>query len=77
MRLAGEVACLADGVEHGSRLRLPDVPVLPESKRWVEIELPPTALVENASARVIVELAGIGRLVGECPIDLDLASFVR
>jgi len=68
IRLAGNLNCMEAEEVLGEPLRLPDVPVLPGAKRWVELEIPADQYRAEALARVTVELEGIGDLVGECPL---------
>jgi hypothetical protein len=68
IRLAGNLNCMEAEEALGEPLRLPDVPVLPGAKRWVELEIPADQYRAEALARVVVDLDGIGQLVGECPL---------
>ena len=67
-RLSGTVDCLFAGTALGAPIRLPDVPILPGASRWVSVELPEDRVLANSLARVTVDLAGYGQLVGECPL---------
>jgi P pilus assembly chaperone PapD len=77
IRLAGNVEGLAgeDGLEE--KRALPDVPVLPGSRRVVEMELTARDVAAGNVARVAIELAGVGRLLGECPLGPDRAAVVH
>ncbi len=73
-RLAGDVAYLVGECALCAPGKLPDVPVLPGSSRWVDIEIPEGGLVPEALARVTVDLADFGRLIGECTLEPTRAS---
>jgi hypothetical protein len=70
IRLAGDLNILAGRTNLGEPIQVPDVPVLPGAARWVEIEIPADQFAENATARVTIELDGIGTLVGETPLQM-------
>jgi hypothetical protein len=53
----------------GEGTDLPDVPVLPGSRRWVELELSPLHMVADLMARINIDIADVGVLIGECPLD--------
>jgi len=73
IRLAGNLDCLQADEALGEPLILPDVPVLPGARRWIEVEIPADQYRAEALARVTIELEGIGQLLGECP--LGVAAF--
>ncbi len=73
-RLAGDVACLIGERALCAPGKLPDVPVLPGTGRWVDIEIPEGGLAPEALARITVDLADFGRLIGECALDPVRAS---
>jgi P pilus assembly chaperone PapD len=77
VRLAGDMKVLRGGEEIGGRVSLPDVPVLPRSRRYVELELQPEQLFTNAMAHVRIELEGVGVLVGECSLDPEKVQLAR
>jgi P pilus assembly chaperone PapD len=68
IRLAGKVNGIGgtDGFEE--ERPLPDVPVLPGTRRIVEMELTERDLAKASVAQVAIDLAGVGRLLGTCPI---------
>jgi hypothetical protein len=74
IRLAGGVDFVTGGRTLGEPLEMPDVPVLPGAKRWVEFEVASGMLVENTSARVILDLGSAGAVVGECPLEAPLVG---
>lgn len=69
VRLAGDLTVVEGKDAVGDGSPVPDVPVLPGATRWVEFEISPDRLFANYLARVIVDIDGVGRLVGECPLD--------
>ncbi len=79
VRLAGDVVYFVDDPEMPmtERAELPDVPVLPGSSRTVEIEIPRAGWRDDALARVTLDLDGIGQLIGECPLRLQVADSER
>jgi hypothetical protein len=76
-RLVGNVEGLAgaDGLEETRPL--PDVPVLPGTRRIVEMELTARDVASGKTARVAIELAGVGRLLGECPLGVERSAVVH
>lgn len=68
VRLAGGVDLLASGKAMGKPLQMPDVPVLPGARRWVEFEVAPGTLAENTVARVTIDLGDAGTVIGECAL---------
>jgi len=68
IRLAGAVNFLAGNKDVGDHLIMPDVPVLPGARRWVEFEVTPEQFTRNSLARVTVDLGDAGTLIGECPL---------
>jgi P pilus assembly chaperone PapD len=76
-RVNGEVSVLAGGEAIREPLNLPNVPVLPGGLREIEIELPIGALEKELIAQVAIDLPGLGRLLGECAVDLPRADLVR
>ncbi|HET9235024.1 MAG TPA: hypothetical protein VFP10_12860, partial [Candidatus Eisenbacteria bacterium] len=75
IRLAGDMAILAKAGAKGNPIALPDVPVLPGSRRYVDLDLP-VQWSADALARVRIELDGIGELIGQCPLDPDKVQLV-
>jgi len=75
VRLNGDVSVVAGGNAKGNPIELPDVPVLPGLKRYVDLDLAAAWNVHDI-ARVRVDLDGIGQLVGECPLDPEKAQLV-
>ena len=75
VRLNGDVSVVADGNAKGNSMELPDVPVLPGMKRYVDLDLAAAWNVHDL-ARVRIDLDGIGQLVGECPLDPEKAQLV-
>ena len=75
VRLNGDVSVLSDGNTKGNPIELPDVPVLPESKRYVDLDLAGNWSMHDL-AHVRIDLDGIGQLVGECPLDPEKAQLV-
>lgn len=76
-RLAGDVTCLLGESALGAPGKLPDVPVLPGTSRWVDIEIPEGGFAPEALARVTIDLADFGRLIGECMLEPARASMVH
>jgi len=75
VRLNGDVSVLSDGNAKGNPIELPDVPVLPGSKRYVDLDLAGNWSMHDL-AHVRIDLDGIGQLVGECPLDPEKAQLV-
>ncbi|HYV51045.1 MAG TPA: hypothetical protein VE910_04015 [Dongiaceae bacterium] len=75
VRLNGNVSLVADGSAKGNPMELPDVPILPGMKRYVDLDLAAAWNVHDV-ARVRIDLDGIGQLVGECPLDPEKAQLV-
>lgn len=76
-RLAGDVAFLVGEQPLGAPGALPDVPVLPGSARWVEMDVPEGCVGSDMFARVTVDLPGFGLLVGECSLEPARAAMER
>jgi hypothetical protein len=77
IRLAGDLK-VVNGVDAvGDATPLPDVPVLPKSRRYVELELLPGQVLANALAQVRIELAGVGVLLGECSVDPEKVQLIK
>lgn len=75
IRLAGDACLVVDGGQENNRVELPDVPVLPGLTRRIELQLPDDVeAVASAVARVTIEVADTGVLVGECPFYFDRAQ---
>ena len=66
VRLKGNVGLIKNNSAFGSVEGLPDVPILPGNNRILEIDLP-RGHGQGILARALVEIDGIGVLVGECP----------
>jgi hypothetical protein len=77
IRLAGDMKVTRGGDELGDRVPLPDVPVLPKARRYVEIELEPGQILAHALAQVRIELSGVGVLLGECPLDPEKVQLTQ
>jgi hypothetical protein len=75
VRLNGDVSVLEDGNTKGNPMDLPDVPVLPGMKRYVDLDLAATWRAHDL-ARVRIDLDGIGQLVGECSLNPEKAQLV-
>ena len=75
IRLAGDMSIQAKAGTKGNPIPLPDVPVLPGSRRYVDLDLP-IAFSAEALARVRIDLDGIGELVGQCPLGPDKVQLV-
>lgn len=69
VRLAGDMTVVEGSEAVGDGIPIPDVPVLPGAKRWVEFEISPDRLYANYLAKVTVDIDGVGRLIGTCPLD--------
>jgi P pilus assembly chaperone PapD len=76
IRLAGDVKVVSGGEEVGERVPLPDVPVLPRARRYVELELMPGQILAHSLAQVRIELAGVGVLLGECSLDPEKVQLI-
>lgn len=76
-RLAGDLNIMEGDqvVEQGEEL--PDVPVLPGSKRWIELDLSKDYMFANYLARVSIDISGLGILVGECPLDPEKVELIH
>ena len=77
VRLSGDMKVLGSGEQIGDLVLVPDVPVLPGSHRYVELELDPNTMVANAIAQITIDLPGIGVLMGECPVDPAGVGFAK
>ena len=75
VRLNGDLSVVEEGNPKGNPMELPDVPVLPGTKRFVDLDLA-TGWNVHDHARVRIDLDGIGQLVGECPLDPEKAQLV-
>lgn len=69
IRLAGDMTVRRGDETVGIGTDLPDVPVLPGSRRWVELELSPELMAADLMARINIDIADVGVLIGECPLD--------
>jgi hypothetical protein len=76
IRLAGDLKIAVKGETPRNTVELPDVPVLPGSRRFVDLELPGD-LSADLTAQVTVKVAGIGVLVGECSLDPAHVQLVK
>lgn len=77
IRLDGGMEVLSNGEAIGNMVQLPDVPVLPGTRRLVELELSPDQMRVHAMARVTIDLDGIGVLRGEYPLDPEKVQLIR
>jgi P pilus assembly chaperone PapD len=75
VRLKGDLSVIQEGGTKGSPLELPDVPVLPGQRRYVDLDLV-AEWNARALARVRIDLDGIGQLVGQCPLDPEKVQLV-
>ena len=66
LRLAGDLRLYAGDKAVSASILLPDVPILPGTRRILELDLP-RGVAPGMLARATIELDGIGLLVGECP----------
>lgn len=73
IRLAGQLECLAGQKTVAAPLELPDVPVLPGNRRRVDLEYPAVQWKSGDLARVAIDIPDVGRLVGDCPLNLTAA----
>jgi P pilus assembly chaperone PapD len=69
IRLAGDVTVLEGTEAVEGAIPVPDVPVLPGTSRWVEFPLTNEHMFANYLARVTIDIAGFGVLVGEAGLD--------
>jgi len=69
VRLAGDMTIRRGDDTVGEGTELPDVPILPKSRRWIEVELSPEHMVADLMARINIDIADVGILIGECPLD--------
>jgi P pilus assembly chaperone PapD len=76
LRLAGMLELVEPNRDKRPVGPLPDVPVLPGTRRTVELDLP-ADVTERLLARVTLDLAGIGVLVGETPLGPTNVLLVR
>jgi len=76
VRLNGDASVVSEGNNaKGNPVELPDVPVLPGLKRYVDLDFA-TAWNVHDLAHVRIDLDGVGQLVGECPLDPEKAQLV-
>ncbi len=71
VRLSGSAALLTADGRDGGGCDLPDVPILPGKRRWVEIEVPRSGSMDITLARVTIDIPDVGILVGECPLTAE------
>jgi P pilus assembly chaperone PapD len=69
IRLAGDMTVRRGDETVNEGTALPDVPVLPGSRRWLELELSPELMAADLLARINIDIADVGVLIGECPLD--------
>lgn len=77
IRLAGDLSIVQGDQVVGQEGELPDVPVLPGSKRWIELELSSDYMFANYLARVTIDIQGLGLLVGEVQLDPEKVELIR
>jgi P pilus assembly chaperone PapD len=76
-RLAGDLNIMEGGQVVDQGEEIPDVPILPGSKRWIELDLPQNFMFANYLARVSIDIEGLGILVGECPLDPEKVELIH
>ncbi len=76
-RLAGELSIMQGGQVVGQGEGLPDVPVLPGARRWIELDLSGDYMFANYLARVSIDIEGMGILIGECNLDPEKVELIR
>ena len=74
IRLAGDLCVLARDLPCNKMVSLPDVPVLPGSARWVEVELPSGNFAEGMRAQVTLRMDGLDVMVGECSVAAEVIA---
>lgn len=67
LRLAGTLNLMNGDRVTDHSVDLPDVPILPGTRRILELDLP-RGVEAGMLARATIDVAGIGLLVGECPV---------
>jgi P pilus assembly chaperone PapD len=77
IRLAGDLTIVEGDEVVGEGDQLPDVPVLPGARRWIELELSPDHMFSNYLARITLDIADVGILVGECPLDPEKVELIH
>lgn len=73
IRLAGQLECLAGQKTVAAPLDLPDLPVLPGNRRRIDLEYPAVQWKSGDLARVAIDIPDVGRLIGDCPLNLTAA----
>ena len=77
IRLDGGMELLSGGEVVGDTVELPDVPVLPGTRRVVDLQLGADQVHSHVLARVTIDLDGVGLLRGEYPLDPDKVQRVQ
>ena len=77
IRLAGDLNIVQGDQVVDQGEELPDVPVLPGSKRWIELDLSRDYMFANYLARVSIDIDGLGILIGECNLDPEKVELIR